>query len=154
MTDRATKVVFRGIMAVISVVALLGPSLSQALCSPGCTGGQCEPLVTEVLCDLDVAGSCCDQSDGCDQERSVNPAFPQIAGNCEPCACFDHEPIAVVPLPKNQATAKASHTIPASPGAPSLQGMQLAGLLPARPSAPRTHAPPVPIYRLTHTLLI
>ena len=154
MTDRATKVVFRGIIAVLSAVALLGPSLSQALCSPGCTGGQCEPLIAEVQCDLDAASSCCDQSDACGEDQVADPAVPRIAGDCRPCGCFDQGQMAVVPPPKNEAAAKASHSIPASPGVLSLEGIQLAGHSPEKPFEQRTHAPPVPIYRLTHTLLI
>ena len=141
-------------MAVISVMALLGPSLSQVFCATGCTGGQCEPLVAEIQCDLDAASSCCDQSGACAEVPAVNPAVPGIAGDCQPCGCFDHEQIAIFLLPKNEMGAQVSHAIPASPGAPPPQGMQLAGDLPATPFEQRTHAPPIPIYRLTHTLLI
>ena len=141
-------------MAVISVMALLGPSFSQVFCATGCTGGQCEPLVVEFQCDLDAVTSSCNQSDACDQVPAVNPAIPGIAGDCQPCGCFDHEQIAIFLLPKNETAAEASHAIPASPGALSLEGMQLAGHLPATPFEQRTHAPPIPIYRLTHTLLI
>ena len=141
-------------MAVISVMALLGPSLSQVFCATGCTGGQCEPLVAEIQCDLDETGSCCDQSDACEDVPAMNPAIPGIAGDCQPCGCFDHEQTAIVMLPKNETVAEASHAMPASPTALSLQGMPLVGHLPATPFEWRTHAPPTLIYRLTHALLI
>ena len=154
MTDRATKVIYRSLMVVISVMALLGPSLSQAFCATGCTGGQCEPMVAEFQCDLDAASTCCDQSDTCDEIPVVNHAIPGIAGDCQPCGCFDQEQIAIFLLPKNQAAAEVPHAVPASLGELLLGGMQLAEHLPAAPFERRTHAPPIPMYRLTHALLI
>ena len=154
MTDRVTKVLCQSVMAVVSVMAFLGPSLSQVFCATGCTGGQCEPPVAEIQCDLDVAGSCCDQSDACGEVPAVNPAIPRIAGDCQPCGCFDHEQITILLVPKNEGAAGAPHAMPASPGALSLGGLPLAGYPPATSCDQRTHAPPIPIYRLTHTLLI
>lgn len=138
----------------MSALAFLGPSLSQVLCTQGCSGGQCEPLVAEIPCDLDAAGSCCGQSDACDEGLAVNPAIPQIAGDCQPCGCFGHEQIAILLSPKNEVAAGASHVIPASPGALSLGELQLACHPLATPLGQRTHAPPIPLYRLTCALLI
>lgn len=154
MTDRATKVIYRSLMVVISVLALLGPSFSQAFCATGCTGGQCEPLVTEFQCDLAAFSSSCDQSNACDEVPVVNPAIPGIAGDCQPCGCFDQEQMAMFLLPKNETAAQASPATLTSPTALSPDRMSLAGYLPAAPFGQRTHAPPIPIYRLTHTLLI
>ena len=140
-------------LSLILLLGLLAPAISEICCSEACSGGACDSIDAEVVCDLD-ASECCSGEPAAVPTPVYTIVGPlALTSECSPCPCFDDDDILgfVVPqksreLAQNPPTATFSDFIS---GLPSFSVEKTTH--PALEGSP-THGPP--IYLSGHSLLI
>jgi len=149
---QTSRMKFRNIAAVAVIVGLLIPPFSQILCTEKCSGGQCETSEIDILCGVDVPGTCCEASCPSEFVTSQVESSAQLASDCQLCACFaNNGPRDVI---VSKVSGKKQYQDPSNSNSPDLfcliirceKGIPLPNL------TLRVHDPPH--YYLTHTLQI
>ena len=146
------RTVCRNILALISILALMVPSLGQAFCPDGCAGGVCEASEVRILCDLDASGLFCGQSCVAPQAAEVKLSNPQYLADCRLCGCFAWEYLESCIMVKQYTGRDLQPTANQYSLLPAVQPSIATNTFQSPVLDLRTHDPPV--YRLTCALLI
>lgn len=79
----------RHVFTLALLMGMLAPAISEIFCSENCSGGVCEVIETESICDLDATSACCSEEPA---DASRSPIWDAdaflLVSECRPCPCF------------------------------------------------------------------
>lgn len=141
-------------LSILLLLGMLTPAISEICCSESCSGGACEVVETELVCDLDASAGCCSEEPTADTKIPAGTAaLILLVSECVPCPCFNGDEIHgfIVPQKIRDSAAEQTSAV-CSELLTDLTPIASERALHHWPEGSPAHGPPV--FLLGHSLLI